>query len=48
MTGRHPKTKPEQKPNSDLDGGWIFKGGGGNQTDREGGVDPNCVRRTSK
>jgi hypothetical protein len=70
VTGKHPKTQPQERPRSDLDvdpgigrskgttmsgedprdldGGSTFQGDVENQTNREGGVDPNRMGRTNK
>ncbi|HKG21993.1 MAG TPA: hypothetical protein VKC34_08850 [Blastocatellia bacterium] len=70
MSRNHPKTKPGDRPRSDLDadpgigsskgttmsgedprnldGGSTFEGDVMNQTNREGGVDPNRTGRTNK
>jgi len=70
MSRNHPKTKPGDRPHSDLDadpgigsskgttmsgedprnldGGSTFEGDVMNQTNREGGVDPNRTGRTNK
>jgi hypothetical protein len=70
MTGKHPKTKAQEGPGSDLkvnpgigsskgsymtgedprtlDADSTFEGDVGNETKREGGVDPNKVGRTNK
>ncbi len=48
MTGKHPKTQPQDRPRSDLDGGSTFQGDVENQTTDQGGVDPNRIGRTNK
>ena len=70
MTSKHPKTKPEERPRSDLNvdpgigrskgsymtgedprdlgGGSTFEGDVENQTNREGGVNPDRMGRTNK
>lgn len=48
MTGKHPKTRPQERPRSDLDGGSTFQGDVENQTNRDGGVDPNRMGRHNK
>jgi hypothetical protein len=70
MTSKHLKTKPQDRPRSDLDtdpgigrskgsfmtgedprdldGGSTFQGDVENQTNPEGGVDPNRTGRTNK
>jgi hypothetical protein len=71
MTGnKHPKTKPEERPRSDLDvdpgigrskgsymtgedpreldGGSTFEGDVKNETNPQGGVDPDRMGRTNK
>lgn len=48
MTGKHPKTRAQERPRSDLDGGSTFQGDVENQTNRDGGVDPNRMGRHNK
>jgi hypothetical protein len=70
MTGKHPKTKAQERPLSDLnadpgigrskgsymtgedprnlDGGSTFQGDIENETNPEGGVDPNRMGRKNK
>ncbi len=70
MTGKHPKTKPQERPIDDLnanpgigcskgttmsgedprilDGDSTFEGDVANETNREGGVDPDRMGRTNK
>jgi hypothetical protein len=70
VTGKHPKTQPQERPRSDLDvdpgigrskgstmagedprdldGGSTFQADVENQTNREGGVNPNRMGRTNK
>ena len=70
MSSKHPKTKPQDRPRSDLevdpgigtskgttisgedprvlDGGSTFEGDVMNETNPEGGVDPDRTGRTNK
>lgn len=70
MTGKHPKTKPAERPHNSaevdpgigrskgttmsgedprlIDGDSTFSGDVKNETNREGGIDPNHLGRTNK
>jgi hypothetical protein len=70
VTGKHPKTRPAERPNNSaevdpgigrskgatisgedprsIDGDSTFTGDVKNETNREGGIDPNHMGRTNK